>query len=568
VRCFGVWVDDRHVELAQQLVLDRRLVGGKRRRHLLRQRRPVDLVTRHVRDEEAAAAPEVEKRLREPCFPEGRNVDRSADPQQARVPVEDQGVFAVIVGEPRDHGLTAVGLDGKGTKVDVEISAAQCVEICHRVPARVRTQRRRATRVRTDHHRADPGAHRRSVPGVVVGLAGGEDGPAVELRRHEDILEMPESGEAEMDAHVRGAAQAGDRPATRGDGALDDGWAGLARVVRADRRAAGAEQKHGQRSRAPRRRRRCRRRRLLGVVVVATLAGIGGCSQGSVAPVAPRAPVSLPNPAGPVEFSEHTFSLRNGWIRGTLLVPAGASSASPRGVVINPLLDPARLLERGLVVARYRPHWGSLPHRPQPGKPDRDRSDDQTVGVWLLASPSPHVIGKSYFHLIWAEGRSAGSVVEYLAGLDFVDTAKIGMAGISTNGFKVYAALLADVRLRAAVIVGACGDYHAFLRDSPVALGGATLDLEPEYERWLQEREPIRNGERLVGSSLMLVNGGRDHVIPSVCAGDTASVLAAAYERVGAAERFRYFWFEDATHNDLVERAAPEILEWWSRWLE
>jgi hypothetical protein len=303
-------------------------------------------------------------------------------------------------------------------------------------------------------------------------------------------------------------------------------------------------------------------------VLVATLAAMGGCSPGSVAPVTPRAPVPPPNPTAPVEFSEQTFSLHNGWIRGTLLVPAGASSASRRGVVINPLLDPARLLERGLVVARYRPHWDSLPHRPQPKEPDRDRSDDQTVGVWLLASPSPRVIGQSYFHLIWAEGKSAGSVVEYLAGLDFVDTAKIGMAGISTNGFKVYAALLADVPLRAAVIVGACGDYHAFLRDSPVALGGATLDLEPDYELWLRQREPIRNGQRFVGSSLMLVNGGRDHVIPSVCADDTASVLTAAYERAGVAERFRYLWFEDGTHNDLVERAAPEILEWWSRWLD
>lgn len=316
---------------------------------------------------------------------------------------------------------------------------------------------------------------------------------------------------------------------------------------------------------------------MLRTAAAATLAAVVGCSQGTTAPLAPRAVASEPTPAAPLGFSERPFSLRNGWIRGTLLVPAGASSSSRRGVVINPILDPAPLLERGFVVARYRPHWGSLPHRPQAGETDEDRSPDQkedrsrdqkTVGVWLLASPSPRVIGQSYFRLIWAEGRSAASVVEYLAGLDFVDAEKIGMAGISTNGFKVYAALLADVPLRAAVIVGACGDYHAFLRDSPVALAGAALDLEPEYERWLQEHEPIRHSERFVGSSLMLVNGGRDHVIPPVCAGDTASVLGAAYERAGAAERFRYSWFEDGTHNDLVERATPAILAWWARWLK
>ncbi len=258
------------------------------------------------------------------------------------------------------------------------------------------------------------------------------------------------------------------------------------------------------------------------------------------------------------------------------MIPAGADRGSPRGVVINPILDPRLLIQRGLIVVRYRPHWGSLPKRPQkagteeertPAGTDPNASADKSVGVWLLASPNPQVIGQSYFRLISSEGRAAKSVVEYLAGLDFVDADRIGMAGISTNGFKVYSALLSDVPLAAAVIVGACGDYHAFLRDSPVALDGAVLDLDPDYERWLRAREPIRNADRLTGAALLLVNGGRDHVIPTACVEGSAAILKAAYAENGAKQKFVQSWLPEGTHNDLVERSVSEILAWWEKWL-
>ncbi len=263
----------------------------------------------------------------------------------------------------------------------------------------------------------------------------------------------------------------------------------------------------------------------------------------------------------------------NGWIRGTVMIPAGAEGGSPRGVVINPILDPLLLIERGLVVVRYRPHWGSLPKRPQNARTEartktaKEAAAGESVGVWLLASPNPHVIGQSYFRLIWSDGNAAKSVVEYLAGLDFVDADRIGMAGISTNGFKVYSALLSDAPLAAAVIVGACGDYHAFLHDSPVALDGAALDLDPDYERWLLAREPIRNTDRLVGTALLLVNGGRDHVISNACVEESSAILEDAYAARGAPQKFVQSWLPEGTHNDLVEHSVSEILAWWEKWL-
>jgi hypothetical protein len=298
--------------------------------------------------------------------------------------------------------------------------------------------------------------------------------------------------------------------------------------------------------------------------LIGALAVVAGCAV--VEPAGER-PLAEANPTSAASVTERPIWLRDGAIRGTVTIPAGAAAASRRGVVVNPVTDAAALVERGMVVARYQLHWPSLLADPGPPRVAPAPDAAQTVGVWLLASPSPKVIGRTYFELIWAEGTAARSVVDHLASLDFVAADRIGLAGISTNGFKVYSALLAGVPLRAAVIVGACGDYHAFLRDSPVALAGAELDLDPEYESWLREREPIRHADRLVTAALLLVNGGRDHVIPSACVEGAATAMREAYTRHGVPERFHQSWLPEATHNDLVRVAAPEIVAWWEKWL-
>ncbi len=384
----------------------------------------------------------------------------------------------------------------------------------------------------------------------------------------EHVLEMPNAGKTEMNHHLRGAAQADDLAAARVDGALDDRWAAFASLVHGRYRRASGERDQSRGCAGSRPKSRGRRQR--GALLLLVLFGALGC--GSARP--PAASGDEPgakraerysNPTG--AYTEQTFSLRNGWIRGTLMIPAGAGRKSPRAVVINPVVDPAPLLERGIVVARYSPHWGSLPRPVVPAAPEPKHAGDEQVGVWLLASPSPRVIGESYFRLITVSGEAAAEVVAYLVGLDFVDAERIGMAGISTNGFKVYSALMAGVPLRAAVIVGACGDYHAFLRDSPVALAGAALDLDPDYDGWLQEREPIRHPARLVGAAVLLVNGGRDHVIPTPCVQGASPILRAAFEEHGVEGKFHQSWMPEATHNDLVERATSEILAWWERWL-
>ncbi len=278
------------------------------------------------------------------------------------------------------------------------------------------------------------------------------------------------------------------------------------------------------------------------------------------------------NPAGAALDKTATpevrdFVLAGGFIHGEMMIPAGSSEIA-RPVIVNPLLDPTRLLARGAVVVRYHLNWESIPTPQPPAESAAEKKARNPVGTWLLASPSAAVIGRGYFQLIWSAGKSAKRVCEYLATLPFVDPDRIGMAGMSTTGFKVFSALLAGTPLRAAVVVAACADYHSFLRDSPIALNGADLDLDPAYESWLRAHEPVRHVRRFADTALLAVNGGEDHVIPTDCVDQSAPILRRAYERAGGAQRFRQAWFGDATHNELVGRADAEILAWWVRWLD
>ncbi len=556
--------------------VNRRVVGDERGRALFGEGHAVDLVARPVRDQESVRETEVEVVLCKTRLSERGNLDRSSRLAKSCVPVEGQPVATVVVGQSHEYDDFAPCRGGQASESRRDRSLAKRVEIGDGVPAGVGAKRGLAAGIGADDDGTDRGAHRRAVPAIVIRFAGGEHGPEVGLRSSEDILEVPGPGKTKVDPHFGAPAEVEDRTPTHGDRALDDDRALRLRFggSRGDDRASAesCDQPHHQRRSDARMQGAAGPSSMALAWLVFALALVG-CGPTRPQPVSERPPIEV-GAFGPASAAvEQPFVLQNGWIRGSITIPAGVDRGSPRPAVINPVVDPAALLERGIVVVRYRPHWGALPRPPrsaaraEPGSAGEKDSAEKPVGVWLFASPSPRVIGQAYFRLIWASGAAAATVVRHLATVEVIDAERIGMAGISTNGFKVYSALFAGTPLRAAVIVGACGDYHSFLQDSPVALAGGELDLEPDYEGWLVEREPVSRPESLIGTALLLVNGGKDHVIPTDCVERSSAVLRPAYEAAGATEKFRQVWMPDATHNELVGEGTEDILSWWERWL-
>jgi hypothetical protein len=279
--------------------------------------------------------------------------------------------------------------------------------------------------------------------------------------------------------------------------------------------------------------------------------GLAACARG-------RAPSA--GPPGPAAETRET-TLEGGTITVRVRIPS--APPGPKPAVLGTLADPATLLASGIVVVTYGFNWNLIAAKlPPPPAPPKN-----TVGLWLLAAPSPKTIGTGYLHLIAHDATLViPRVLDHLAGVPEVDPTRIAIAGSSTVGFTALQAVAADRRLAAAVVAVACGDYHRFLHRSSLAMNGRPLDLEPRYDRWLRQNEPVAHPDRLVHAALLMVNGADDPAVPAVCATETARVFAAAYAAAGVPERFRFLLVPGGGHV-LGDRVPYEELAWWYRWL-
>ena len=272
-----------------------------------------------------------------------------------------------------------------------------------------------------------------------------------------------------------------------------------------------------------------------------------------------------PAPSGATtEENVRVAQLENGLVTVRLELPPAPSG--PKPTVISLLGENETIRAAGITVVTYRLNWDRLKGFRPPPEPAASQAPKNTVGVWLLASPTPKTVGQGYFGVIAANARAVSTVIDYLGTVPDIDPARIAIGGTSTGGFIALEAT-ADARIRAAVIIAACGDYHCFLHRSSLAMQGAPLDLDPAYDRRLREREPIRHPAHLTHAAVLLVNGTEDLAIPISCARATARTFARAYRHAGVPQRFRFVAVEGAAHNDIGERVRGESLAWLERWL-
>jgi pimeloyl-ACP methyl ester carboxylesterase len=292
---------------------------------------------------------------------------------------------------------------------------------------------------------------------------------------------------------------------------------------------------------------------------------LAGC-QPSPAPVAQAATTDVVPARSDVTV--HHLTLANGFYTVDVLVPT--AFPSPRPAVISLLGEHDALLDAGFAVVTYQVHWellkGLVGRSPTTTSP-ASFPPGKTYGKWLLASSDPRMIGQGYLKLIVGNAEDAvPKVIDALSALPDVDVNRLGIAGTSTNGFVVIQALMADHRLSAGAAIVACGDYHRFLQASSLAMDGGTLELDHEYESWLDTKEPIRHPERVVHAALLMMNGSDDRAIPVQCAAETARVFRNAYRRAGQSRRFKFVLLTGKGHNIAAE-ASVQVRAWLRRWL-
>lgn len=305
-------------------------------------------------------------------------------------------------------------------------------------------------------------------------------------------------------------------------------------------------------------------------LVVSLLALVAACASG-----APPNPEPAAEPGQTVQrepgYELRRISLQGGFLRVELKIPD--SPPGPKPAIVVPLADEAQLLARGFVLVDFHHDWTVVPGLEDAAQREEPVSG-QKVGRWLLAAPRPGIVGRAYFQLVTLSARSSvPAVVDALEATPEVDARRIGIGGSSTAGFVALEALAAEPRLAAGVVRSTCGDYHAFLRSSYLALNddpqwlpGGQLVLDDAYAAELIENEPIRRADRFPPRPLLMLNGTADPIVPFRCAERTATRLHGAYQRAGVGERFRFVAHEGAGH-DLGDEARERALRFWEQWL-
>ena len=261
------------------------------------------------------------------------------------------------------------------------------------------------------------------------------------------------------------------------------------------------------------------------------------------------------------EVETREVQLADDLITVRLHIPPGGREKRP--AIISMLSDHKVFLERGIVVATYRVNWEFL----KPPLPPPVNAADAVVGKWVLASPSKALLGQRYFQTLTITANDViPRIATYLGTVPEVDRDRLAVVGASSNGFIALQAATHRPRLRAALVLAACGDYHAFLQYSQLGMQGEPLELDPAYDRWLQEQEPFRHPGRLPPTALLMANRRGDPIIPVECADATVRAAAAAYRRARLADRFDYRLIEGSEHG-LGPAELEAMMKWIDRWL-
>ena len=163
--------------------------------------------------------------------------------------------------------------------------------------------------------------------------------------------------------------------------------------------------------------------------------------------------------------------------------------------------------------------------------------------------------------LILETAEDIRTVVGDIAGKEFVDPGRIGLAGVSMGAFAALKALVSDERIRTAVsIIGSPYWDDLFEgtleEDDPV--------LRQRLESFAAKHHPASFPDRFFPRAVLFQTGAKDVHLKSSRVRGFSRLLSVSYS--SAREKIRYLEDADRGH-EFTEEMWERALEWFERFL-
>jgi len=160
------------------------------------------------------------------------------------------------------------------------------------------------------------------------------------------------------------------------------------------------------------------------------------------------------------------------------------------------------------------------------------------------------------------------TVIDYLEERPEAEPESVGMMGVSMGGFITILSTTLDRRIKAAVSVVAGAYYGALMRQQlqPKGLGdllGLTRkpleNLEDSAINFIEKYDPINHVDRFKPVPLLLLNGGKDDLVPLECATSLHDALQPVYK--DAPGKLRLEVYPELGH-DYTPEMESEAIKW------
>lgn len=172
------------------------------------------------------------------------------------------------------------------------------------------------------------------------------------------------------------------------------------------------------------------------------------------------------------------------------------------------------------------------------------------------------------FSTMLQTAQDVTTVIDYLGERPEAKPESVGMMGVSMGGFITVLSTTSEGRIKAAVSVVAGAHYEALMRQQLqprglgdlLALGREPLEhLEKSATDFIERYDPINHIDRFNAVPLLLLNGGKDDLVPVESATSLYDALKPVYK--DAPEKLRLKVYPEIGH-DYTPEMESEAINW------